>query len=108
MPSQVSSSQDQPMPDAATDNNGGTAAPPEPVLELGERRILIVSHSFLGRSDGSFTPADYLKRFILGPDYHVLCFVFRLLTPKELARIWIQLSHHVQDAIRGLVTNGKS
>lgn len=46
MPSQVPSSQDQPMPDASNDN-GGTTAPPEPVLELGERRIRIVSSPFL-------------------------------------------------------------
>lgn len=55
MPSQVSTSQDQPMPDAANDSHGHTTAPPEPVLDFGERRILIVSNAFrtlvnLGRS----------------------------------------------------------
>ncbi|KAI9881356.1 MAG: RNA polymerase subunit AC19 [Pleopsidium flavum] len=41
MPSQVASSQDQPMPDAS--NSNGDANPqPEPVLELGEQRIRIL------------------------------------------------------------------
>lgn len=34
------------MPDASNDT-GGTTAPPKPVLELGERRIRIVSNPFL-------------------------------------------------------------
>lgn len=46
------------MPDALDDNHGGTTAPPEPVLELGERRILIVSSSFLVHLLRSY--GDYL------------------------------------------------
>ena len=42
MPSQLSSSQNQPIPEASNDN-GTTTSPTEPVLELGERRIRIVS-----------------------------------------------------------------
>lgn len=53
MPSQVSSSQDQPMPDASNNTDGATAAAPEPVLELGERRILIVSSLSLVHMVGS-------------------------------------------------------
>ncbi|MCJ1361524.1 RNA polymerase subunit AC19 [Acarospora aff. strigata] len=41
MPSQVASSQDQPMPDAATVNEDA-GSQQEPVLELGEQRIQIL------------------------------------------------------------------
>jgi len=83
---QVSTSQDHPMPDAANDSHGDTTAPPEPVLELGERRILIVSNSVptlfqLGRSYDRLPDAPYSAVGLW-----CALFGYRLLTPNEPTR----------------------